>query len=432
MKKTLVFLLVTTTTILQAQHPEAGKWKPWLISSVKEYRLPPPPSTKDEIAAVIQVQQQATAMDLQQVRFWNAGAPGYRWKEMMAKLWVTDTGYNGMLANLLLGVAIYDATIAAWDSKYSHNRQRPFQADKKITAHGLKPESPSYPCEHSVAAGIAATLFSHFFPRLADSVNRMAQQQMRSRVVAGMAYPSDTRAGFELGKRIAEKQIALTQGHVPQTAWDGKMPGDPHSWRGQKPMYPVAGKAKTFILDSGSQFRPGPPPDAAKEMEALRKHKQGFRSMANAFLYASQPVFEDLLNKKIFEYNLHLDPPMAAKIYAAVALGNYDGFVSCWDAKYAYWGTRPDLYDTTFKPVLFQSPPFPGYPSGHAMLSAVNAEVYSYFFPADADLFRKKAKECAESRFQGGIHFKADNDVALEMGEKVGKLLVQRLKKMEE
>ena len=85
-----------------------------------------------------------------------------------------DTGKYGVLANMLLGTAIYDATIAAWETKYAYKRPRPFAADKRIKAYTLKPESPSYPCEHSVAAGVAVTIFSHFYPAMADSVKHIS------------------------------------------------------------------------------------------------------------------------------------------------------------------------------------------------------------------------------------------------------------------
>src|SRR6185503_14159728 len=97
-------------------------------------------------------------------------------------------------------------------------------------------------------------------------------------------------------------------------------------------------------------------------------------------------------------------------------------------AKYAYWGIRPNQYDTTFRPAILVTPPFPGYPSGHAMISSIMAEIYSYFFPAEKDLFRQKAKEAAESRFQAGIHFRSDNEVALDMGKKVAARVIERIK----
>jgi membrane-associated phospholipid phosphatase len=338
-----------------------------------------------------------------------------------------DTAYTGALANMLVGVATYDATISAWNAKYQYKRPRPFESDPRIKLFALKPQSPSYPCEHSVAAGVAATIIAHFYPAMADSVNKMAQRLMASRIAAGLAFPSDTRAGYELGKMIAEKEIERTKDFATKTIWDRKMPDQPGIWKGKNPMFPLASQNKTVVLDSSSQFRPGPPPDFAKDMAELKNFKQTFRSQANAFYYASQPTGDELLNKKIFEYNLHLNPPRVARIYAATAVAYYDAFIACFDAKYAYWGIRPDQYDTTFHPIV-PTPPFPGYPSGTAVMSGVIGELFSYFFPAERALFQKKAKEGAESRFQAGIHFRTDNDTGLELGRKVATMVVQRLK----
>jgi len=414
---------------LQAQvEPQAGNWKTWFITSGKDYRLPAPSSYKNEIPEVLARQRNLDTKTNQQIIFWNAGSPGYHWQEMMNKLWAVDTGRYGALANMLLGVAIYDATIAAWDTKYAYKRPRPFVADNKIKIYTVKPESPSFPCENSVAAGVAVTIFSHFYPAMADSVKRLAQQQMDSRVAAGVAFPSDTRAGFELGKKIAEIEIEKTKDYVSTAVWDGKVPDKPGLWRGKFAMLPLAGKNKTVVLESGSEFRPAPPPDFAKEMEEMKNYKQTFRSLSNAFYWANQSWFMDNLAKKIFENNLHLNPPRAACINAVVNVTSYDAFVACWDAKYTYWGIRPNQYDTTFRPAIIVTPPFPGYPSGHAALSSAMAEIYSYFFPDEKDLFRQKAKDAAESRFQAGIHFRTDNEVALELGKKVATKIIQKVK----
>src|SRR6186997_2157081 len=430
MKRNSILSIVLLMVVqLQAQvEPEAGNWKTWFITSGKDYRLSAPSSYKNEIPEVLARQRNLDTKTNQQIIFWNAGSPGYHWQEMMNKLWAVDTGRYGALANMLLGVAIYDATIAAWDTKYAYKRPRPFVADNKIKIYTVKPESPSFPCENSVAAGVAVTIFSHFYPAMADSVKKLAQQQMDSRIAAGVAFPSDTRAGFELGRKIAEKEIEQTKDYVSTAAWDGKVPDKPGSWRGKFAMLPLAGKNKTVVLESGSEFRPGPPPDFAKEMEEMKNYKQTFRSLSNAFYWANQSWFMDNLSKKIFENNLHLNPPRAARINAVVNVTSYDAFVACWDAKYTYWGIRPNQYDTTFRPAILMTPPFPGYPSGHAAISGAMAEIYSYFFPDEKDVFRQKAKEAAESRFQAGIHFRTDNEVALELGRKVAVKVLQRVK----
>ena len=190
----------------------------------------------------------------------------------------------------------------------------------------------------------------------------------------------------------------------------------------------VAGMNKTVVLSSGSEFRPGPPPDFTKDMAELKNYKQTFRSKANAFYWASQDFWNEVLNKKIFENNLHMNPPRAARLYAITALAAYDGFIACWDAKYTYWGIRPDQYDTSYHS-LVPTPPFPGYPSGHAMMSGMFSELYSYFFPGDAAYFQKKAKDAAESRFQAGIHFRTDNEVGLSLGRKVAAAIITKIKK---
>jgi hypothetical protein len=50
---------------------------------------------------------------------------------------------------------------------------------------------------------------------------------MSSRNAAGVAFPSDTRAGFELGKAIALKEIERTKDFVTKTEWDKKLPQGP-------------------------------------------------------------------------------------------------------------------------------------------------------------------------------------------------------------
>jgi membrane-associated phospholipid phosphatase len=429
MKKSLLLLFVACVTLQAAAQvePNAGQWKTWFITSSKTYRLPPPPSHKEEIAQVLSAQSALDSAGMKKIVYWNAGAPGYHWYTMMFGLWMTDITGNGALANMLIGTAIYDATVAAWDSKYAHNRPRPFVVGHNVTLYAPKPESPSYPCEHSVAAGVAVALVSHFYPALADSINLMAQEMMTSRVAAGVAFPSDTRAGFELGKKVAEKEIELTKDFITKKQFDGNIPNKPGLWKGKNPMLPLAGLNKTVALDSASQFRPAAPPDFAKEMEELKNFKHTFSSRANAFHFASQPTGSDLLRQKIFEYNLHTNPPRAARVYAATNVAYYDAFTACWDAKYTYWGIRPDQYDSTYKP-LMQSPPFPGYPSGHAMMCGVVGELFPYFFPYDRDLFMKIARDGAESRFHAGIHFRSDNEAGLELGRKVAGKVIEKLK----
>ncbi|WP_290790413.1 hypothetical protein [Flavihumibacter sp. UBA7668] len=431
MKSLLFFLLLILGNHLSGfcqADSKAGDWPTWFISTGKKYSINKSSVNKNEIAEVLQRQALLDSSSLAQIQYWSAGSPGYRWVNWIYDLWMSsEAGETGPVSFLVLQVAIYDATVVAWKEKYRHNKDRPVQADKRVKRFGPIPESPSFPCETSVAAGVAVTVIKKYFPLLADSALRMAERAMLSRVDAGLAYPSDTKAGFDLGARIAVDELEYVKDFSPASKWDGKRPDGKQIWKGE-PSFPTAGLSKTVILKSPDHFRPGPPPDFAKDMDELRAFKPGFRSTGNAFYFATESFWADILKQKLFEHNLHLDPPKAALIYAVTAIGMYDGFVSCWDAKYTYWGTRPDQYDPSFKPVLYFTPPFPGYPSGHAMLGSVMAEIMSYFFPADQLYFRQRAKDGAESRFQGGIHFRTDNEVGLELGRKVGSLIIERVK----
>jgi membrane-associated phospholipid phosphatase len=425
LKSHLLFalLFVSIAQMWAQTDPKAGTWPTVFIPNGKAYRLAAPPKAT-ETAAVVQAQSKLDSAMRAQIDHWNMGAPSFHWEEIMAQNWMGDALKNGLPAAMILSVATYDATVAAWDTKYAFNRPRPYAANKKIAALAPKTDSPSYPCEHSVAAGVGATIIGHFFPQLADSMQRLAQQQMAARVAAGMAYPSDTRAGFELGKKIAAAEIEQIKGYFNNAMWDGKIP-EGADWKGQFAMLPHGGKSKTIALTNGSQFRPGPPPNYAKDMEELRAFEPNFDQKANLYKYSTESVPHDLLNLKLLQYNFHLDPPRAARAYALVAIAIYDSFVACWDAKYAYWGARPDHYDPSYKPLL-PDLPFPAYPSGHACSSAAIAEVCGTLFPAERSAFESMAKNAAEARFQVGAHFRTDNDVALELGKKVGKEVAKK------
>jgi hypothetical protein len=48
-----------------------------------------------------------------------------------------------------------------------------------------------------------------------------------------------------------------------------------------------------------------------------------------------------------------------------------------------------------------------------------------YFFPADAKQFQQLAQDCADSRFDAGIHFRTDNETGLRMGAAIGKYITE-------
>src|SRR5204863_2843104 len=135
--------------------PNAGTWKTWTLTSGGQLRPAAPPgesATRAELDAVRALASQRDAAALDQVSYWDTGSPGYRWNEIALAQGLKDGiaiyAYR-MLA--LLNVAIYDATVAAWDAKYAYNRPRPDDLDPSLSTVVATPRSPSYPSEHAAA-----------------------------------------------------------------------------------------------------------------------------------------------------------------------------------------------------------------------------------------------------------------------------------------
>ena len=200
--------------------PNAGTWKTWVISSGKDFRVPPPPDETATAAELAQLRDTIGENDPQaadKIRFWDAGSPGYRWIGVVNNRFAAgekDFPFPNRI-NAYLTMAIYDATIAAWESKYFYNRSRPAAQDPTLKTAVATPRSPSYPSEHAAVAGAAAAVLAHFLPKDAQSLQAMAEEAAQSRVQAGVQFPSDTSAGLELGRKVAEQVIAKAKADGP-------------------------------------------------------------------------------------------------------------------------------------------------------------------------------------------------------------------------
>src|SRR5262245_47696633 len=192
--------------------PLAGRWKTWVLSSGSQLRLPPPPdqaATEAELHQLRALAGQRDAAALDRIGFWDSGAPGYRWNGILADE-LSKHNLAGATTSrhvALMQVAIYDATIAAWDSKYTYRRPRPSTIDSTLVAAIATPRSPSYPSEHAAVAGAASRVLAYLFPDDAQTLTPRGLEAARSRELAGVQFPSDTTAGLELGRKVADLVI---------------------------------------------------------------------------------------------------------------------------------------------------------------------------------------------------------------------------------
>ena len=407
---------------------EAASWATWLLDNPQRITIAAPPpaaQVKAELQILKQNVAKLTPQKMEQIKYWNAGSPAYRWNQVVIGLVDQKPESQLRMPASWMNVAVYDATILAWKEKLKYKRKRPNELDPSLKTAINAPLTYSYPCEHSVTAAAAAYTLAYFFPDKKDSILQMAHAASQSRVDAGVQFQNDADAGWKLGEQVAKQIIEKAKNDGSAKVWDGKMNKDPKKWTGPYPMGITMSSFTPIVIRSGDQFRLPPPPDFENDMKELKNFKRTNRSNYIALFWVNNGpgLWNDLASQKMFEYRIMDDAPAAARIYTVLTVAYHDAAIAIFDSKYAYWGIRPNQYDTTYKS-LVTTPPFPGYPSGHAAGAATTAAVLEYFFPADAKQFHQMAQECADSRFYAGIHFKTDNESALKMGNEIGKYIV--------
>jgi membrane-associated phospholipid phosphatase len=435
------FVLITSSVMAQNRQsegqvePGARLWQTWVLSSAGELRPAAPPdhaATIRELLAMRDAMANPAAGAAEQLAYWNAGSPNYRWQQVaMANTGLTS--FPGFRALALMNVAIADAEVAAWDAKYWYNRPRPSSVDRSIETQIPTPDSPSYPSEHAAAAGAAAAVLSYLFPTNAQAFSTMAQQAGNAFVYAGIQYPSDVTAGLALGQAVAARVIQRAQSDGSDAPWTGSVPPGPGTWTGTNPVLPQMANWRTWVLTSGSALRPGPPPaydsaEMAAQVAAVKNVQRTTATNTAVYHWASAFVYKlwgDVLDLKIFEYGLNANAPRAARAYALSSVAQYDALVACWDSKYTYWEMRPNQLDPTITTVI-PTPNFPGYVAAHATLSEASATILDYLFPSDASYFDAQAQEAANSRVWGGIHLPIDIQVGLQLGNQAAAMVVQR------
>jgi hypothetical protein len=416
--------------------PGAGNWPTWLLTSGSELRLAAPPAQAelDDVRAMAAQRDDAT---LDRISYWNAGAPPYRWTQRAVK-YMEDHGIATNRAGralALMNVAIYDATIAAWDTKYAYNRPRPSDLQPALAAV-TPPASPSYPDEHATAAGAAATVLAYLFPADADMFRTWGDEASNSRVEAGVAYPTDVTAGLDLGRQVGERAADWGRADGSNVPWTGSVPTEPGKWTGTNPVEPGLGTWKPWALKSGSEFRPGPPPapnseQMAKEVAEVRDFpRTNLTNLIASFweYYGGRASFEfwnDQISRSMYDYHLDANPPAAARVYATANAAYADTLIACWDAKYTYWAPRPAMVDPSIKTV-FVTPNHPSYPAAHACVSGVFGSVLARYFPRDAQYFNGLADQAGEARIMGGIHFRSDLNAGWTLGRQVASVVWER------
>lgn len=110
---------------------------------------------------------------------------------------------------------------------------------------------------------------------------------------------------------------------------------------------------------------------------------------------------------------------------ALVNMALMDAAIVCWDTKNYYYNPRPTQLDPKIK-TLTGIPNFPAYISGHSTFSGAAATIMGHILPDRRAAYEAMAREASFSRMYGGIHYRADCEVGLEVGNNIGDYAIQR------
>jgi hypothetical protein len=253
-------------------------------------------------------------------------------------------------------------------------------------------------------------------------------------------------------------------------------------WIPTPPMYAQAlephwGEIRPMVLDSASQIpAPEPPPyNMTDKNSTFYKNVIEVKTLVDS-LNTEQKHIADFWDDNAFKLNVighasfgtkkfspgghwmniagvgsaikKADFGTTVAAYTETSIALFDAFINCWYVKYRANSVRPEtvitkVIDSEWRPYI-QTPPFPEYISGHAVISAAAAEVLTHDFgdniaytdssesefgiaPRKFKSFREAAQEAAMSRVYGGIHYKIACDVGNLQGRKIGQLVNEKL-----
>jgi hypothetical protein len=311
------------------------------------------------------------------------------------------------------------------------------------------------------AAAVAAhDVLLEYFPA--------SQARLDTALAASLAEIPDGKAkkqGIGYGERAADRLIELRQddGRFAPVTFD--VPPAPGVWRPTPPAFapffdPWIAKMRPLLLESPSQFRPGPPPPLTSqtytadfnEVKAVGSATSTVRTpeqTATAQFIAGStfPLVSSSLRDLAARH--HLDISDSARLFAAVAMAGTDGGITSWDSKleYGYWRpvTAIQLADTDGNPDTLQdpgwlpltaTPPYPDYTSGlNSFMGAVTRTMAGILNLGGGridvnitvsgttrhyEFASQLNQDAVDARVWSGIHFRTADVVGIRTGTQVG------------
>ncbi len=347
---------------------------------------------------------------------------------------------------------------------------------------GPKPEAGQAYCyplasTHAFLTVARALTFSVDFY---DNFEKSFYEQYKKDGVPDEVYERSMAYGDVIAKHVLD--YAAKDNYKQTRGFKHTVTNKEGTWVPTPPAYmdaaePQWNKLRCWVMDTCNQFMPPRPPaySLAKgspyEKEVLEVYETGKKldkqqqdiayfwddnafvmNVAGHVQYASKkmtPGGHWLAIAETVARQQKLNIMRTVEAYALTSFALTDGFISCWDEKYRSNMVRPETVinksiDPKWTPFL-QTPPFPEYPSGHSTITAAAATVLTNLMGDNIPFtdsteyqyghgvrsfksFKDAAREASVSRLYGGIHYRTALNNGSVMGEKVGQLVIQKLK----
>jgi hypothetical protein len=293
--------------------------------------------------------------------------------------------------------------------------------------------------ERGAVAGASWVVLAFIFPNSAAALEqRVADEQ------AAAGTPHFSR-GVEEGKNMGNRLVEWARADRFTVPFTGTIPVDPGLWTrnpappgGALPPLgnPTFGGVAPYFLDSGSQFRPSPPPafnSPAFLADLAEIHSLSVNRTAEQLAIAqfwnfpagtpTPPGYWNQVASELVEQH-GLNEREATHVFALMSAAMVDAAIGCWDAKFFYWCLRPWHADPVITTPIGK-PNHPSYPSGHSCVSSAATTVLARFFPKHARDLQSQLEQAGLSRMYAGIHFRFDIDAGEELGKAVGEYAIR-------
>lgn len=352
----------------------------------------------------------------------------------------------------ILQAAIYDAVV-------SITHDSPAYAFTVRAAAQASPDAAAATAGHDTLVGL--------YPAMKPELDQLLGTEL-----SGVPDGAAKQEGMRVGALTSELMLAL-RSHDGSDVTPPPLapPTQPGQFGPTPPKFAPAvfthwGAVVPFVLDSGAQSRPSPPPAlssdayaaAINEVESVGQDSSTTRTAdeTTQAVFWSAPIWNywnQIADDAVLAHHTNL--PQAARLLADMDLSFADGAIAFYDAKYTYDLWRPisairgaatdrnsaTIEDPNWTP-LAATPADPSYPGAHSVISAAGATVLSAFFGnhdhiavtseilpgvvRHFDSYRAAAQEAGLSRIFAGVHTRLDHDAGLRLGDRVAEFVLDQ------